>query len=136
MPSSTTRARELRSTMTLQERRLWLRLKTLRAEGFHIRRQAPFRGYYLDFVCFDRRVVIELDGGVHGEDPQAEHDRTRGAVLKREGFEILRFWNTQVHENIDGVMYNIRLALAGASPTRPLRGHPPHKGEGEGLRDV
>lgn len=120
--------------MTLQERRLWLRLKQLRAEGFHIRRQAPFRGYYLDFVCFDRRVVVELDGGVHGEDWQAAHDRARDAVLKREGFQVLRFWNHQVHENISGVMHNIRLALAQASPTRPLRGHPPHKGEGEGLR--
>jgi len=136
MSSTTTRARALRNTMTLQERRLWLRLKQLRAEGFHIRRQAPFRGYYLDFVCFDRRVVIELDGGVHGEDVQASRDRVREEVLKREGFEVVRFWNHQVHENIDGVMYTIRSVLAEASPTRPLRGHPPHNGEGEGLRDV
>ena len=122
--------------MTLQERRLWLRLKQLRAEGFHIRRQAPFRGYYLDFVCFERRVVIELDGGIHGEDAQAAHDRVRDAVLKREGFQVLRFWNRQVYENIWGVMYTIRSVLAEASPTRPLRGHPPHEGEGEGLCDA
>lgn len=133
---STNRARQLRSTMTLQGRRLWLRLKQLRGEGFHIRRQAPFRGYYLDFVSFARRVVIELDGAVHGEDAQICHDRTRDAVLKREGFKVLRFWNHQVHENISGVMETIRSVLAEASPTRPLRGHPPHKGEGEGLCDA
>jgi very-short-patch-repair endonuclease len=57
------------------------------AEGarFHIRRQAPFRGYFLDFVCFERRLVVELDGSQHGEDDQADHDFVRDLVLKREG---------------------------------------------------
>ena len=54
------RARQLRNNMTEPEVILWSRLKRLRAEGFHIRRQAPFRGYYLDFVCFERRVAIEV----------------------------------------------------------------------------
>jgi len=93
------------------EVKLWSRLKTLRAEGYHFRRQAPFRGYYLDFVCFSRRLVVELDGAQHGEDVQIEHDQVRDLVVRRSGFTVLRFYNHQVRENVDGVMHNIRLAL-------------------------
>jgi very-short-patch-repair endonuclease len=109
----TYRARELRAAMTEPEVILWSRLKRLRAEGFHIRRQAPFRGYYLDFVCFERRLVIEVDGGQHAEAAQADHDAARDAVLAREGFCVLRFWNSAVRQNLDGVMDSIRAALAG-----------------------
>jgi very-short-patch-repair endonuclease len=116
--------------MTPQEIRLWVRLRALRSEGFHIRRQAPFRGYFLDFVCFDRRVAIEVDGPQHTELGQAAHDAFRDQVLRREGFQTLRFASAAVHEDIDAVMDVICHALAAASPTRPLRGHPPHKGEG------
>ncbi|RYF25757.1 MAG: DUF559 domain-containing protein [Comamonadaceae bacterium] len=56
------RAREMRKALTPPEARLWACLKRLRAEGFHFRRQAPFRGYFLDFVCHGRRLVIEVDG--------------------------------------------------------------------------
>ncbi|MBX3483973.1 endonuclease domain-containing protein [Phenylobacterium sp.] len=111
------RARELRNNMTEPEVWLWGRLKRLRARGFRIRRQHPFRGYYLDFVCVDRMVVIELDGGQHGDKDQAEHDRTRDAVLRRQGFHVLRFWNHEVREDIDRVMDVIVLALE-ARPSR------------------
>jgi very-short-patch-repair endonuclease len=107
------RARELRNAMTEPEVILWSRLKRLRAAGFHFRRQVPFRGYYLDFTCFERRVVIEVDGGHHGEDEQAAHDAVRDAVLEREGFRVLRFWNSEVRQNLDGVMYSIMAALEG-----------------------
>jgi len=99
--------------MTEPEVILWSRLKRLRTEGFHIRRQAPFRGYYLDFVCFERRLVIEVDGGQHGEGAQATHDAIRDGVLKREGFRVLRFWNSDVRQNLDGVTASIRAALEG-----------------------
>ena len=99
--------------MTEAEVILWSRLKRLRSEGFHFRRQAPFRGYFLDFVCFERRFVIEVDGGVHGEDVQAAHDRERDGVLQREGFRVLRFWNSEVRSNLHGVMHSIVAALAG-----------------------
>jgi very-short-patch-repair endonuclease len=113
------RARELRKVMTEPEVILWSRLKRLRAEGFHIRRQVPFRGYYLDFVCFERRLVIELDGGHHGETKQATHDEIRDSVLRREGFQVLRFWNSQVRSNLDGVMRSVRAALAGEDQVSP-----------------
>ena len=99
--------------MTQPEIFLWSRLKRLRAKGFHIRRQVPFRGYYLDFTCFERRIVIEVDGAHHGEGGQAAHDAVRDAVLQREGFRVLRFWNNAVRQNLDGVMASIEAALEG-----------------------
>ena len=108
------RARELRRAMTEPEVILWSRLKQLRSDGFRFRRQAPFRGYYLDFVCFERRLVIELDGGQHGDDDQRVHDIVRDAVLAREGFRVLRFWNSAVRQNLDGVMYSVLMTLGGA----------------------
>jgi len=104
--------------MTLQERRLWSRLRGLRKQGFHFRRQAPFRAYYLDFVCFDRRVVVELDGGQHADEVQAEHDRVRDAILARQGFIVLRFWNSSVNRDIGAVMDQIVLTLEAADSIR------------------
>ena len=63
--------------MTEPEIWLWARLKRLHAQGFHFRRQRPFRGYYLDFVCINRLLVVELDGAHHKEPVQAEHDGVR-----------------------------------------------------------
>ena len=113
------RARQLRNNMTEPEVILWSRLKRLRAEGFHIRRQAPFRGYYLDFVCFERRVAIEVDGAQHSDPDQAQHDATRDGVLNREGFQVLRFSNSVVRQNLDGVMYSIMMALERVEEVSP-----------------
>ena len=105
------RARDLRHAMTEPEVMLWSRLKHLRAEGFHFRRQTPFRGYYLDFVCFSRKLVIEVDGSQHAEPEQLAHDSRRTAVLEREGFTVLRFWNGDVRENLSGVMDSVLATL-------------------------
>jgi very-short-patch-repair endonuclease len=113
------RARELRRAMTEPEIILWSRLKRLCAEGFQFRRQAPFRGYYLDFVCFDRKLVIEVDGGHHSEGEQAAHDTVRDRVLEGEGFRVLRFGNSAVRQNLHGVMYSIRGALTGMDQVSP-----------------
>jgi very-short-patch-repair endonuclease len=97
--------------MTEPEIWLWGRLKRLHARGYHFRRQRPFHGYYLDFVCIDRRVVVEVDGGRHNEPLQAEHDGVRDAVLTRAGYLVMRFPNSAVRMDIDGVMHAIVLAL-------------------------
>ncbi|MGX1744948.1 MULTISPECIES: endonuclease domain-containing protein [unclassified Brevundimonas] len=124
------RARAMRKALTPPEARMWVQLKLLRAQGFHFRRQAPFRGYYLDFVCFDRRLVIEIDGVTHAIEARANRDRVRDAVLAGEGFTTLRFDNAAVCDDLDGVMAGVMSALE-ALPTRSLRDHPPHEGEGE-----
>jgi very-short-patch-repair endonuclease len=107
--------------MTAQERHLWLRLRRLRERGHHFRRQAPFRGYFLDFVCYDRRLVVELDGGQHNDAAQAEHDAVREKILEREGFTVLRFWNRAVNTDIDAVMDQIVHALEKLPSVRPER---------------
>ncbi len=101
------RARELRKQMTPQETRLWLRLRALRPQGLHFRRQSPLKGYFLDFVCFERRLVVEIDGAQHGEDTQAAHDEKRDAVLREQGFMTLRFWNSDVNADINSVIDTI-----------------------------
>jgi very-short-patch-repair endonuclease len=118
-------ARTLRREATPPERLLWGFLRTLRHEGCHFRRQAPFRGYVLDFVCYGQRLVIEVDGETHGAEAQHRHDTIRDAVLAREGFRTLRFLATDVMRNLEGVSIAIRANLATPHPI------PPHKGEGE-----
>jgi very-short-patch-repair endonuclease len=127
---STEHARELRNNSTPFEGILWSRLRLLREKGYHFRRQAPFKGYYLDFVCFNYRLVVELDGAQHLEPPQVKHDAIRGRVLAREGFLTLRFRNAEVMSNVNSVVRRILAALELRGPTRPLRGLPPNKGEG------
>ena len=109
--ATTKRARELRKTLTPQEARLWLQLRDLRADRCHFRRQAPLLGFYLDFVCFKHRLIVEVDGSQHAEGVQADHDAMRDAMLRGAGFRILRFWNSDVNSNLDGVVETIHRAL-------------------------
>jgi very-short-patch-repair endonuclease len=112
------RARSLRKSLTLQEARLWLYLRDLRQQGYHFRRQAPFCGYFVDFICFNHRLVVEVDGGGHSEEAQAEHDRIRDAVLRRRGFHTLRVSNGDVNTNMAGVTDAVLDALANSAPVR------------------
>ncbi|MBI1404784.1 MAG: DUF559 domain-containing protein [Caulobacter sp.] len=113
---STLRARTFRSNLTRHEACVWGWLKTLRRDGLHFRRQAPFRGYFLDFVCFSRRLVIEIDGESHGLAEQRRHDAVRDAVLRREGFRVLRVTNRDVDQSMTGVADAILDALGARSP--------------------
>ncbi|MFI4976660.1 MAG: endonuclease domain-containing protein [Caulobacterales bacterium] len=131
--ASTNRARALRKTLTPQEARLWVHLRALRAQGFHFRRQAPLLGFYLDFVCFSRKLIVEADGGQHADGAQESHDFIRDDILRKAGFRTLRFWNSDINTNFDAVMDAIWMALAGPhSPTLAASPPvPPHEGEGK-----
>jgi len=118
----------MRKTLTPHEARLWAWVKTLRKNGFHFRRQAPLCGYYPDFICFSRRLVIELDGGGHMENRQAEHDRVRDAVLKREGFRVLRIWNGELDADFDAVSRTVLHLLT----SLPRSGEGQARGAGQG----
>jgi very-short-patch-repair endonuclease len=122
------RARALRKRLTPQEVKLWVKLRELKALGFHFRRQAPIGRYIVDFVSFSSRIVVEVDGGQHGMQKGAASDRERDAFLGSQGFRVLRFWNSDVDQNLNGVMESILHALR--TPTPALRADPPHKGEG------
>lgn len=107
-------ARHLRADSTMVERKLWLRLRALKAQGYHFRRQVPFRTYILDFAEHRCRLAIELDGSQHGYEENRRRDADRDATLASEGYRVLRFWNCDVVENIDGVVEAILRAAASA----------------------
>jgi very-short-patch-repair endonuclease len=123
-------ARALRKRLTPQEVKLWMKLRELKALGFHFRRQAPIGRYIVDFVAFRCRLVIEADGGQHGLVRNAQVDETRDAFLLSQGFRVLRFWNSDIDTNLSGVMENVVAALNRSPPDWPSASHPPHKGEG------
>jgi very-short-patch-repair endonuclease len=122
------RARVLRATLTPPELRLWPFLKSLRAEGHHFRRQSPFRGYILDFVCYASRLVVEVDGAHHATEPQRHHDEIRDSVLARENFQSIRLPASEILTNFESATTAIRAALKGNTP--PLT-RPPLYGEGQ-----
>ena len=99
-------AKTLRKRSTDAELLLWQRLKARRLEGIKFRRQQPIDKFIVDFLSFEKRIIIELDGGQHAENRQ--EDRERDRFLTQAGFKILRFWNNEVLENLDGVLERIR----------------------------
>jgi very-short-patch-repair endonuclease len=115
------RARALRKRMTPQEVKLWLRLRALRPLGFHFRRQAPKAGFIVDFACLRHRLIVEVDGGQHGLDDGRRRDAERDRRLTADGFRVMRFWNSDIDQNLDGVVEVIVGAMAsdGAGPARP-----------------
>jgi very-short-patch-repair endonuclease len=94
------RAKSLRSNMTDAERRLWYFLRAHRFNGTKFKRQAVIGKYIVDFVCFEKHLVIEVDGGQHADN---ETDRRRTRWLEDQGFRVLRFWNNEVLQNTVGV---------------------------------
>jgi very-short-patch-repair endonuclease len=105
-------ARRLRRNMTDAERKLWSRLRNKQVDGYKFRRQAPLGPYVLDFFCESERQVIEVDGGQHAE---SKDDEQRTAWLVACGCRVIRFWNHDVLQNIDGVLERIRLELPTAA---------------------
>ncbi|MBM2826309.1 MAG: (cytosine-5-)-methyltransferase [Dehalococcoidia bacterium] len=104
-------ARGLRRNMTDAERALWFRLGRRQLVGVKFRRQQPIGPYIVDFVTFERKVVVEVDGGHHGETTTKADDEARSAWLRQEGFNVLRFWNNEVLSNPEGVLESILEAL-------------------------
>jgi very-short-patch-repair endonuclease len=120
--------------MTMPERKLWWRLRELAPRGSHFRRQATIGPYFTDFACHTTKLVIEIDGGQHGQAEQFKRDLRRDAYLSRNGYRVLRFWNNDVRENIEGVLTVISEALESRqSPPPPT---PPHRKRGEGRTDA
>ncbi len=110
-------ARRLRKEQTDAEQRLWQHLRAKRLLGLKFRRQKPIGTYVVDFICQERMLVVELDGGQHLE---SESDRARDAWLARRGFRILRFWNHDVLLETDAVLEAIRMAAEEAFPGNAL----------------
>jgi len=102
-------ARQLRSDATDAEAAMWRLLRHRRLAGFKFRRQVPLQNYILDFVCFERKLVAEVDGSQHFE---SDSDRRRDAILINEGFRVLRYWNNDVLQRPSSVLEDIFAHLA------------------------
>jgi very-short-patch-repair endonuclease len=105
------RAREFRRRDTDAEARLWNALRAHRLGGWKWKRQVPWGPYFLDFLCVEAALVVEADGGQHAD--QVAYDRRRTAYLARSGLRVLRFWNTDILTNRDGVCLTILDACGG-----------------------
>jgi very-short-patch-repair endonuclease len=121
-------ARALRKRLTPQEVKIWVKLRELKPLGFHFRRQAPIGRYIVDFASSGSRVIIEIDGGQHGLPDGERTDLQRDAFLHSQGFKVLRYWNSDVDQNLEGVMESILSELK--APTPALRADPPHASRG------
>ena len=111
-------AKTLRKRQTDAENRLWKSLRAKRLQGLKFRRQAPIGRYIVDFVCYEKKVIIELDGGQHSEKP--EKDQGRDEWFKAEGFRVLRFWNNCVLSQTEEVLETIvKWCMGSPSPSSP-----------------
>jgi adenine-specific DNA-methyltransferase len=109
-------ARELRKNQTDLERKLWHALRDRRFAGFKFRRQQPIGPYIVDFVCFEARLIIELDGSQHGAARKVIADERRTGFLRKEGFRVRRFWNYELVEDFDAALTAIAYELATPLP--------------------
>jgi very-short-patch-repair endonuclease len=108
-------ARRLRGDATHAERKVWNMLRE-RPLGFKFRRQQPIEGYIADFACFEVKLIIEIDGGQHFENAK---DDVRTLKLEAAGWTVIRFWNVEVHESMDGVFDQIADALRALQHVQP-----------------
>lgn len=112
-------AQNLRNNMTKEEIMLWQHIRQRQINGIKFRRQTPIGKYICDFVSFENKIIIEIDGGQHNFGEQKQKDTERDKFLKSQGFTVLRFWNTDITQNIEGVLAKIRETLCS-----PLVGGP------------
>jgi very-short-patch-repair endonuclease len=132
----TRRARSLRRAQTPAEARLWSKLRNRRLAGHKFVRQEPVGPYIADFLCRERALIIEVDGATHSTEEELAHDARRTRFLESKGYSVLRFFNTEVMNELNGVLETIFLALEKrrASELTPPAPHPsplPASGERE-----
>ena len=101
-PQPISQARDLRKKKTESEQILWSWLRNNQLNGVKFRRQQPFGNYIVDFVCLDKKLIIEIDGSQHNEEQFIKKDKERTRWLQTEGFRVIRFWNNDVLTNTEG----------------------------------
>ena len=105
-------ARTLRKNATPQERKLWNILRNHQFYGLEFRRQYPIDNYIVDFICKEKKLIIELDGGQHNENKNINKDNIRTKYLNDKGYKVIRFWNNDIDFNMEGV-YNELMRACG-----------------------
>jgi very-short-patch-repair endonuclease len=116
---TTARARALRRSQTDAERKLWYALRARRLDGIKFKRQVPIGRYIADFMCFECKLIVEVDGSQHAE--QADCDAARTRWLETQGYRVVRYWNHEVLLNIDGVAEAIWRLAEERKPGRPAK---------------
>ncbi len=133
----TDRARTLRKSQTDAERTLWKHLRNRQLDGCKFYRQYPIHPYFVDFVCREKNLIVELDGSQHNESDVIVRDEKRTEFLEKKSYTVLRFWNAEVMENIEGVIEAIRAKLSLTHSAKAFLSEKPSsvalslKGEGE-----
>jgi len=115
------KARDLRKSITPAERQLWSALRGRKLSGHKFRRQHPIGWFVVDFACVKRRLIIEVDGGQHAENPD---DGRRTKWLEAQGWRVIRFWNGEIVENLEAVADRILRCLDGTELS--VTGRHPH----------
>ena len=106
--------------MTSAERKFWWSVRAARLGGFLFRRQAPIGGYVVDFVCHERRLIVEIDGATHSTEVEVARDKMRSSRLREEGYEVVRYWNDDILRNLPAVLDQ----LLGHLQRRPIYWEP------------
>ena len=104
------RARRLRKETTITERIFWSRVRDTQL-GFRFRRQHPIGRFVVDFVCLEKRLVVEIDGSQHDETEQKALDEVRTSWLEQEGYQVIRYWAWDVAKDVDQIIWEIKLQL-------------------------
>ena len=107
------KARNLRRQQTEQEKILWSILRNRQFYGLKFKRQVPIGVYIADFCCNEKKLIIELDGGQHNEPDSIEYDKKRTEFLKGEGYKVIRFWNNDINDNLEGVYTKLQQEVFG-----------------------
>ncbi len=111
MNEFTNAVKELRRNQTDEEKKLWDRLKDKRLLNVKFRRQEPIGNFIIDFVSYENRLIIEIDGSPHKNTITKIHDKQRTAWLESEGFKVIRFWNQEISKDFKGVIDKIKASL-------------------------
>jgi very-short-patch-repair endonuclease len=112
-PWRTNRSRVLRAQPISAEAKLWARLRNRRLGGLKFVRQAPIGPYFVDFVCRERKVVVEVDGGTHATEAEIASDEVRTHEIARLGYRVFRVHNRDIYENLDAVLDALLAFAAG-----------------------
>ena len=115
MKKNVSLARNLRKNATSQEQKFWQMVRNHKFFGLEFRRQYPIGDYIVDFICRNKKLIVELNGGQHNIPEAIEYDKIRTNFLKSKGYTVLRFWNFEIDDNIDGV-YEKLVEVCGIEP--------------------
>ena len=107
--TSIIKARTLRKHQSDAEKQLWQKLRNRQLFNLKFRRQCPIEPYIADFACLEMKLIIELDGSQHNQ--QIDYDQQRTEFLQKHGYRVLRYWNNEVLNNLEGVIEHIRQDL-------------------------